>query len=174
MAHLESVQLETHGKEALARADYAAGGLDAGGGRAVGGAHDLSGTDAGEVLRKLEILRGFPPSGGGGPPPVGGKWARVIQFRFLWSPVEIRGDGKVEEIVLQRNELYQQGGAVRARPVGGQETVTTGLVLRAVGYTASVPKGLASDQTKGVLAHPGGACSRLQGARCRASTAPAG
>ncbi len=82
--------------------------------------------------------------------------ARVIQFRFLWSPVEIRGDGKVEEIVLQRNELYQQGGAVRARPVGEQETVTTGLVLRAVGYTASVPKGLASDQANGVIAHRGG------------------
>ena len=158
LAHLESVQLEVHGKEALARADYAAGGLDAGGSgaAAVGDAHDTGGTDAGEVLRKLEILRGFPPSSGGEPPPVGGRWARVIQFRFLWSPVEIRGDGKVEEIVLQRNELYQQGGAVRARPVGEQETVTTGLVLRAVGYTASVPKGLASDQANGVIAHRGG------------------
>ncbi len=31
LAHLESVQLEVHGKEALAKADYAAGGLDAGG-----------------------------------------------------------------------------------------------------------------------------------------------
>ena len=177
LARLESVQLEMHGKEALARADYAAGGLDAGDAGAAALSATLttsSGTDAGEVLRKLEILRGFPPSGGGAPSPVGAKWARVIQFRFLWSPVEIRGDGKVEETVLQRNELYQEGGAVRARPVGEHETITTGLVLRAVGYTASVPKGLASDETNGVIAHRGGACCRLQGARCGASTVPAG
>ena len=86
LAHLESVQLEVHGKEALARADYAAGGLDAGGaggGRAVGDAHDFSGTDAGEVLRKLEILRGFPPSGGGGPSPVGSEMGPGHPVPFL-------------------------------------------------------------------------------------------
>jgi ferredoxin/flavodoxin---NADP+ reductase len=156
LTRLGSVQLEMHGKETLARADYAAGGLDAGDAGAVGDAHDLSANDAGEVLRKLEILRGFAHSGGGAPRLAGGKGVRVIQFRFLWSPVEIRGDGKVEETVLQRNELYQEGGAVRARPVGEHETITTGLVLRAVGYTASVPNGLASDETSGVIAHRGG------------------
>ena len=40
-----------------------------------------------------------------------GKRKRVV-LRFLVSPVEIQGDGKVEKIVIGRNELVEEGGAL--------------------------------------------------------------
>src|SRR4029077_997257 len=38
-----------------------------------------------------------------------GKKQRIV-LRFLASPVEIKGDGKVESIVIGRNELVSEGG----------------------------------------------------------------
>ena len=43
-----------------------------------------------------------------------GKPKRIV-MRFLASPVEINGEGKVERIVIGRNELAEEGGALRAR-----------------------------------------------------------
>jgi len=46
-----------------------------------------------------------------------GKEQRIV-LRFLASPVEIVGDGKVEKIVIGRNELVEEGGSLRARDTG--------------------------------------------------------
>ena len=64
--------------------------------------------------------------------------ARRIALRFLVSPVEISGDGRVERIAVRRNELVRaEDGTLRARPVAGEpETIECGLVLRSVGYRA--------------------------------------
>ena len=62
-----------------------------------------------------------------------GKKQRIV-LRFLRSPVEIQGDGKVERIVVGRNELQEEDGAVRARDTGERETIECGLVLRSIGY----------------------------------------
>jgi ferredoxin--NADP+ reductase len=63
---------------------------------------------------------------------------RRITLRFLRSPVEIRGNGRVEAIDVRRNELVRtDDGALRARPVDeAVETIECGLVLRSVGYQA--------------------------------------
>jgi ferredoxin/flavodoxin---NADP+ reductase len=63
---------------------------------------------------------------------------RRIELRFLRSPVEIRGSGRVEAIDVRRNEIVRASdGSLRARPVdGGLETIECGLVLRSVGYRA--------------------------------------
>jgi ferredoxin/flavodoxin---NADP+ reductase len=63
---------------------------------------------------------------------------RRIELRFLRSPVEIRGSGRVEAIDVRRNEIVRAGdGSLRARPVDGDlETIECGLVLRSVGYRA--------------------------------------
>jgi ferredoxin/flavodoxin---NADP+ reductase len=63
---------------------------------------------------------------------------RRIELRFLTSPVEIRGDGKVEAIDVRRNEIVRgDDGALRARPLDESvETIECGLVLRSVGYRA--------------------------------------
>jgi ferredoxin--NADP+ reductase len=63
---------------------------------------------------------------------------RRIELRFLCSPVEIRGAGRVEAIDVCRNEIVRtEDGTLRARPLSGAtETIECGLVLRSVGYRA--------------------------------------
>jgi ferredoxin--NADP+ reductase len=63
---------------------------------------------------------------------------RRIELRFLRSPVEIRGKGRVEAIDLRRNEIVRSDdGALRARALDEEvETIECGLVLRSVGYRA--------------------------------------
>jgi ferredoxin--NADP+ reductase len=77
---------------------------------------------------------------------------RHITMRFQRSPVEIRGDGRVREIVLGRNELVVgEDGRVSARDTGEREVVATGLVLRAVGYRGLPIAGLPFDDRRGVI-----------------------
>ncbi|MGH2923222.1 MAG: FAD-dependent oxidoreductase, partial [Solirubrobacterales bacterium] len=82
--------------------------------------------------KNVELLREFaaakPRTGAG----------RRIVLRFLASPVEIRGPGRVESIAVGRNELVRtDDGAIRPRAVDGEpETIECGLVLRSVGYRA--------------------------------------
>jgi ferredoxin--NADP+ reductase len=63
---------------------------------------------------------------------------RRIELRFLSSPVEIRGTGRVEAIDVRRNEIVRtDDGSLRARPTDAPvETIECGLVLRSVGYRA--------------------------------------
>jgi ferredoxin/flavodoxin---NADP+ reductase len=82
--------------------------------------------------KNVELLREFaaaPPRPNAG---------RRIFLRFLRSPVAIRGDGKVEAIDVQRNEIVRtDDGSIRARPIeGAVETIECGLVLRSIGYRA--------------------------------------
>jgi ferredoxin--NADP+ reductase len=87
-----------------------------------------------------------------------------IELRFLTSPVEINGDGRVESVTFGRNELVaDESGAVRARDTGERETIECGLVLRSVGYRGRGIEGVAFDDGRGVVpneagrvAHPGG------------------
>jgi ferredoxin--NADP+ reductase len=82
------------------------------------------------VRKNVELLHEFAarkPSGG----------ARRIVLRFLRSPAEIRGDGRVEAIDVRRNRIVQtDDGALRAEPLDELETIECGLVLRSVGYRA--------------------------------------
>jgi ferredoxin--NADP+ reductase len=59
-------------------------------------------------------------------------------LRFLRSPLEIRGEERVEAVDVRRNEIVRaDDGALRARAVDDQvETIECGLVLRSVGYRA--------------------------------------
>jgi ferredoxin--NADP+ reductase len=63
---------------------------------------------------------------------------RRIELRFLRSPVEIRGTGRVEAIEVGRNEIVRaDDGSLRPRPLDeAVETIECGLVLRSVGYRA--------------------------------------
>ena len=64
--------------------------------------------------------------------------ARRIELRFLRSPVQIRGEGRVEAVDIRRNEIVRaDDGSLRARAVDEPvETIACGLVLRSVGYRA--------------------------------------
>ncbi len=84
-----------------------------------------------------------------------GKKQRVV-LRFLASPVEIKGDGKVESIVIGRNELVEEGGALRAKDTGEREELECGLVLRSVGYTGVPIEGVPFDEKRGLILNEGG------------------
>jgi ferredoxin/flavodoxin---NADP+ reductase len=78
---------------------------------------------------------------------------RTIVLRFLRSPVEIRGAGRVEAVDVRRNELVRaDDGAIRPRPLDEEpETIECGLVLRSVGYRAVPLPGVPFDERSFVL-----------------------
>jgi ferredoxin/flavodoxin---NADP+ reductase len=82
--------------------------------------------------KNVQLLREFAsaPDGPGKP--------RRIELRFLRSPVEIRGEGRVQAIDVRRNRIERAAdGTLRARPTDDPiETIECGLVLRSVGYRA--------------------------------------
>ena len=82
--------------------------------------------------KNVELLRRFAAM----PPDPGAR--RRIVLRFLRSPVEIRGAGRVEAVDVGRNQIVQaDDGTLRPRPLEGElETLECGLVLRSVGYLA--------------------------------------
>ena len=56
--------------------------------------------------------------------------ARKLEIKFLSTPIEIKGNGKVQEIVFQKNKV--EGGKV----IATSETfsIKTGIVITAIGY----------------------------------------
>lgn len=82
---------------------------------------------------------------------------RRIVFRFSTSPIQINGDGKVEQIVLGRNELVRDdNGGVVANDTGEREALTVQLVVRAVGYRGVPIAGLPFDDNSGTIPNTNG------------------
>jgi ferredoxin/flavodoxin---NADP+ reductase len=85
-----------------------------------------------------------------------GKHKRVV-MRFLTSPVEILGDGKVEAVVVERNRLVQrEDGSLRAEPTGERETIPASLVFRSVGYRGVELAGVPFDDRRAVIPNDAG------------------
>ena len=85
-----------------------------------------------------------------------GKRRRIV-LRFLCSPVEIQGDGKVEKLVVGRNELRRDdSGRVRAVDTGEREEIECGLVFRSIGYKGIPLEGIPFDEDRGVIRNDGG------------------
>jgi ferredoxin--NADP+ reductase len=85
-----------------------------------------------------------------------GRRKRIV-LRFLRSPVEIAGDGRVERVTVARNELYRDGsGAIRARDTGERETIECGLVLRSIGYAGLGLEGVPFDERRAVIPNEAG------------------
>ncbi|MBA2523141.1 MAG: FAD-dependent oxidoreductase [Solirubrobacterales bacterium] len=75
-----------------------------------------------------------------------------VELRFLRSPVEIGGEGRVEWIDVGINELFtDHAGAVRARDTGEVERIECGLVLRSIGYLGTGIEGVPHDPEGGVI-----------------------
>ena len=107
------------------------------------------------VKQNIKVLRGYAakePSGR----------SRRIVFRFCTSPIEIKGDGKVESIVLGRNELVTDAGRTVAKDTGVREELPAQLVVRAVGYRGVPTVGLPFDERSGTIPHTDG---RVNGSR---------
>ncbi len=102
------------------------------------------------VKNNLKVLRGY-----AGNEPTPGN--RRIVFKFRTSPIEIRGEGRVEEVVLGRNELVtDEDGRVVAKDTGEREVLPAQLVVRAVGYRGVPTAGLPFDDATGTIPHTDG------------------
>ncbi len=83
--------------------------------------------------------------------------SRRIELRFLRSPVELLGEGRVEAARVVRNELVSgEDGRLRARPTAEHETIEAGLVMRAIGYRGVPLAGVPFDERRGTIANDGG------------------
>ena len=78
---------------------------------------------------------------------------RIIEFRFLRSPIEILNtDGTVTGVRLARNTLIVgEDGFIRTNATGQEEIIEAGLVLRAVGYLGAPLPGVPFDTERGVI-----------------------
>lgn len=88
---------------------------------------------------------------------------RRIVLRFMTSPIEIKGEGRVERIVLGRNELTTDAsGWVSATDTGEREELPVQLVVRSVGYRGVPTAGLPFDEKTATIPNSGG---RIDGSR---------
>ncbi len=109
--------------------------------------------------RNVEILTEFAHREPAGKP-------KRIALRFLRSPVEIQGHGRVERLVVARNELYRDdSGAIRARDTGERETIECGLVMRSIGYAGIGLDGVPFDPARGLIPNEKGRVTELESGR---------
>lgn len=81
----------------------------------------------------------------------------------MTSPIEIKGEGRVERIVLGRNELVTDAnGRVSANDTGEREELPVQLVVRSVGYRGVPTPGLPFDAKTATIPNSGG---RVDGSR---------
>ena len=105
---------------------------------------------AGKTVKlNVKVMRGYAET-----KPRGAK--RRIVFRFQTSPIELKGDGRVEAIVLGHNELVDDGGRLVAKDTGAREELPAQLVVRAVGYRGVPTPGLPFDDRSGTIPHTDG------------------
>ncbi|MFE3029742.1 4Fe-4S binding protein [Nocardia tengchongensis] len=75
-----------------------------------------------------------------------------IVLRYLASPTEVLGHDRVEAVNIVHNELTEdENGRLAATPTDRTETITTGLVLRSIGYRGLALPGLPPLTQSGAL-----------------------
>lgn len=78
---------------------------------------------------------------------------RRIHVRFLSRPVELKGDGRVSSVVVERTRLTPEGGA---EGTGEMEEIPADLVVRSVGYRGTQLDDLPFDERGNVIPHVDG------------------
>ena len=81
---------------------------------------------------------------------------RRCHLVFFRSPVELRGTEKLEQVVLEVNELKGEPSRQRAYGTGELETLDCGLLLRSVGYLGLPIPGVPFDEGAGVFPNADG------------------
>ena len=90
-----------------------------------------------------------------------GTKSKRIHLRFLLSPLELQGSGRVERLALGVNRLVPaSGGDMKAEATGATETIPAGLVFRSVGYLGAGVPGVPLDPRRGTIPNEHG---RVQG-----------
>ncbi len=100
---------------------------------------------SGSVAKKnMEVLKGYAARPGRGT-------HRRVLLRFLLSPVELRGEGRLEQVVFERNRL--EGGPFQqaARRTGERVTLACGLLFRSIGYKGVAIPGVPFEPRQGIF-----------------------
>lgn len=82
--------------------------------------------------------------------PPGGKPRRLV-FRFLASPVELKGESRLQQVLLARNRLEGPAFKQQARRADQVESLACGLLLRSIGYTGVPIPDVPFDARNGVF-----------------------
>ena len=81
--------------------------------------------------------------------------SRRISLRFLWSPVEVLGegpDGVVTGLRIARNRIEPgPDGTLRAVPTGEEQVIDCGVVIRSIGYRGRPIAGVPFDDRTGCI-----------------------
>jgi ferredoxin--NADP+ reductase len=93
------------------------------------------------AARNVDVIRGLSQREAAGR-------RRRIHVHFFTRPVEIRGDDRVAEVVVERTELDEDG---RARGTGATSVIPAQLVVRSVGYRGTPIPGLPFDEDRNVI-----------------------
>ena len=102
--------------------------------------------------RNVEILRDYASR------PLKGHAKRIL-LRFLLSPTSLLPgeDGRLGAVELVRNELVPApDGGLRAQPTSARETISAGLVFRAIGYRGIPLPGVPFDERAGTIPNEAG------------------
>ena len=105
---------------------------------------ELEGRGGSVAKKNLEVLKGFESRPGRGT-------RRRVFLRFLLSPLELRGDGRLEQVVLERNRLEGSPFQQTARGTGERVTVACGLLFRSIGYKGLAIPGVPFDARQGIF-----------------------
>jgi ferredoxin/flavodoxin---NADP+ reductase len=81
---------------------------------------------------------------------------RRCHFHFFRSPVALKGDNRLEKIVLEKNRLEGDAFNQSARGSGEMFEMDCGLLFRSIGYRGIPMPGLPFDDKKGVFPNSAG------------------
>jgi ferredoxin--NADP+ reductase len=81
---------------------------------------------------------------------------RRCYLQFLKSPIELKGNRKLERVVLMRNRLEGEPSQQVARETGGAEELACGVLFRSIGYRGVPIPGVPFDERRGVFPNKDG------------------
>ena len=77
-------------------------------------------------------------------------------IQFFKGPKELKGNGRVEKVVLEKNRLTGAAGAQQAIGTGETEEIPCGMFFRSVGYRGVPIAGVPFDEKKGIFPNVAG------------------
>ncbi len=99
--------------------------------------------------KNLEILSQYAASG------VSSKERKFV-IHFLKSPKELKGEGRLEKVILEKNQLTGESNQQKAKGTGETEELPCRILFRSVGYRGIPIDGVPFDDKKGIFPNQDG------------------
>ena len=79
------------------------------------------------------------------------KKSKRLEFKFLSSPVSLVGDGRVEKLMCEKNQLEGLPGHQKPYGTGEEEELKCGLVFCSIGHRGTPMNGIPYDKEQGIF-----------------------